>query len=350
MRCTANTTVSTTWSGVKVGRDARLRGGRSTRSRPTRREMLDVIGRRARDHDREIYVHVNDHRGVEIALGLGAHALTHLVLDDPQAGQVERMREAGMHVMTTMAIVDGFADRHRPGVADTPRVRLTVSEVERETARDPAAWDRWGTTFMRIVAPSLPEWFARWYADWQLSEAWVASVVRSLQDALMRYHEAGVPIVMGTDSGGWPHMVHAFHGPTALRELQLMADAGMTPAQVLRAATVTPARMMGILDQVGTVEVGKRADLIVVRGRPAAGHFGARQSRVGDQGRREARRPAGVDERLAGRARGSPLSTCRLPNPRPLVDALGWPSGWRDCVTHVAKPGKSAFERALNND
>ena len=231
-------------------------------------EMLDVIGRRARDHERQIYVHVNDHRGAEIALGLGAHALTHLVLDDPRAGQVERMREAGMHVMTTMAIVDGFADRHRPGVADTPRVRLTVPEVERETARDPAAWDRWGTTFMRIVAPSLPEWFARWYADWQLSEAWVASVVRGLQNALMRYHEAGVPIVMGTDSGGWPHMVHAFHGPTALRELELMADAGMTPAEALRAATVTPARMMGILDQVGTVEVGKRADLIVVRGDP----------------------------------------------------------------------------------
>ena len=35
--------------------------------------------------------------------------------------------------------------------------------------------------------------------------------------------------------------------------------------------------------------------------------------------------------------------------PQVLVDALGWPSGWRDCVTHVAKLGKPAFERALND-
>lgn len=41
-----------------------------------------------------------------------------------------------------------------------------------------------------------------------------------------------------------------------------------SPAEVLRYATVTPARMMGIEDLVGTVEVGKRADLMVVRGDP----------------------------------------------------------------------------------
>ena len=44
----------------------------------------------------------------------------------------------------------------------------------------------------------------------------------------------------------------------------------MTPEEVLRSATVTPARMMGIEHLVGTVEVGKRADLIVVHGDPLA--------------------------------------------------------------------------------
>lgn len=93
-------------------------------------------------------------------------------------------------------------------------------------------------------------------------------MVSNLQENLMLHHEAGVPIAMGTDSGGWPHMPNMFHGPTALREMELMAEAGMTPAEVLRSATVTPARMMGIENLVGTVEVGKRADLIVVRRDP----------------------------------------------------------------------------------
>ncbi|MCY4013605.1 MAG: amidohydrolase family protein [Gammaproteobacteria bacterium] len=116
----------------------------------------------------------------------------------------------------------------------------------------------------------MPEWLAGWWGDMYFTESRTRSLVATLQDNLMRHHEAGVPIAMGTDSGGWPHMPNMFHGVTALREMELMAEAGMTPAEVLRAATVTPARMMGIEDLAGTVEVGKRADLIVVRGDPLA--------------------------------------------------------------------------------
>ena len=75
-----------------------------------------------------------------------------------------------------------------------------------------------------------------------------------------------VPIVMGTDSGGWRHMLNLFHGPSALRKMELMVEAGMTPEEALRAATVTPARMMGIEDLIGTIEVGKRAVLTAQTG------------------------------------------------------------------------------------
>ena len=63
-------------------------------------------------------------------------------------------------------------------------------------------------------------------------------------------------------------MPNLFHGPTAVREMELMVEAGMTPVEVLRSATVIPAHMMGIEHLVGTIEIGKRADLIVVRGNP----------------------------------------------------------------------------------
>ena len=213
-------------------------------------------------------MHVNDDRGVDIALGLGAHAVTHLVLDGPSREQLERVRRAGMHVITTLYTVGLPTMRHQPSLLDAPMVRLTVPTVERETARDQAAWDVYLKTFVLLVAPYLPEWFAGWYADLYFSEDRVRSLVRNLQETLMLHDDAGVPIVMGTDSGGWPHMLNLFHGTSALREMKLMAEAGMTPAEVLRAATVTPARMMGIEDLVGTIEVGKRADLIVVRGDP----------------------------------------------------------------------------------
>jgi imidazolonepropionase-like amidohydrolase len=79
---------------------------------------------------------------------------------------------------------------------------------------------------------------------------------------------AGVPLVMGTDSGNWPLFPFFFHGPTSWRELRLLSEAGLPPLEVLRTATVNPARMLGLEDQLGTVEVGKLADLVVVRDDP----------------------------------------------------------------------------------
>ena len=233
-------------------------------------EMLVVIRERAGDHERPIYVHVNDNRGVDIAFELGAHALTHLVLERPGSERLDRMRRANMHVIPTLYVYESFAMRYRLDSLDAPRLRLAVPAALRETARDPEVWDQYLKSFILIVAPYMPEWLAGWWGDMYFTESRTRSLVGTLQENLMRHHDAGVPIAMGTDSGGWPHMPNMFHGLTALREMELMAEAGMAPAEVLRSATVTPARMMGIEDLVGTVEVGKRADLIVVRGDPLA--------------------------------------------------------------------------------
>ena len=60
--------------------------------------------------------------------------------DTPSREQLERMRRAGMHVIPTLYTVDSFTMRYQPGLLDARMVRLTVPAVERETARNPAAW------------------------------------------------------------------------------------------------------------------------------------------------------------------------------------------------------------------
>lgn len=80
----------------------------------------------------------------------------------------------------------------------------------------------------------------------------------SIQKAL----KAGVRVVAGTDAGGWGH-------PRNAGELQCMVDeAGMTPMQVLMAATGLAAQCLGMEKEIGTVEKGKLADLVVVDGDP----------------------------------------------------------------------------------
>jgi imidazolonepropionase-like amidohydrolase len=73
--------------------------------------------------------------------------------------------------------------------------------------------------------------------------------------------KAGVKIAMGTDSGVTPHGQN-------LRELSLMAAGGMSREQVLVATTRSAAELMGLQEELGTVEAGKQADLVVVDGDP----------------------------------------------------------------------------------
>ena len=83
----------------------------------------------------------------------------------------------------------------------------------------------------------------------------IASVKRCLKH--------GVKIVAGTDAGGAP----VRHG-TLVREMELLVQSGMSPMEAIRGATSLAAELTGTLNHVGTIEVGKLADLILVDGDP----------------------------------------------------------------------------------
>jgi imidazolonepropionase-like amidohydrolase len=77
-------------------------------------------------------------------------------------------------------------------------------------------------------------------------------------------HRAGVTVVAGTDQAVPGHSLH--------RELELYVRAGFTPMEAIQSATVVPARVMHLDGEVGTIDPGKRADLLVVDGNPLK-HF-----------------------------------------------------------------------------
>jgi imidazolonepropionase-like amidohydrolase len=92
----------------------------------------------------------------------------------------------------------------------------------------------------------------------------MAEGLRMVVDVLLKItgalHKAGVPIVAGTDVGVPGHTLH--------RELELYVKAGLTPLEAIQAATIVPARVMKLDGEVGAIEVGKRADLIIVDANP----------------------------------------------------------------------------------
>jgi imidazolonepropionase-like amidohydrolase len=92
---------------------------------------------------------------------------------------------------------------------------------------------------------------------------------------LKRVADAGIPIAMGTDAGN----PLTLHGPSVYAEMEAMQKAGLTPQQVLTAATQGGALALGREKELGTIEKGKLADLLVVAADPGADIANLRQLR-----------------------------------------------------------------------
>lgn len=93
------------------------------------------------------------------------------------------------------------------------------------------------------------------------SRAKAAEVGPKMLDMLRRAHEGGVTVAYGTDTGV------SKHGRNA-EEFALMVEAGFTPEEAIRAATVVAARHLEMADEIGTLEAGKFADLVAVKRNP----------------------------------------------------------------------------------
>ena len=137
--------------------------------------------------------------------------------------------------------------------------------LDRPVLRKMKKHGTWLVPTIVVSQPATAPFFEKigspqWYLDRRDSvgkEHW-----KALQIAI----EEGVNIALGTDQlPGEPN-----DGTTATaREAQYYVEAGMTPLQALRAATIEPARMLGADDEIGSLEVGKFADIVAVDGDPS---------------------------------------------------------------------------------
>jgi imidazolonepropionase-like amidohydrolase len=150
-----------------------------------------------------------------VALAAGVDSIEHGTTLDDEC--LELFRRSGAYYVPTLATVNGYLER---------------------IAADPNAY-----------SPAV-----RAKVDWR---------IRITGESLRKAVPKGVKIAFGTDAGV------SKHGRNA-DEFELMVKNGMTPMQALEAATVNAADLLGLSADVGTLEPGKRADLIAVDGDPLA--------------------------------------------------------------------------------
>ncbi len=132
--------------------------------------------------------------------------------------------------------------------------------LDRETLSNMKAHGTWFVPTIVVSQPTVMEFFEKIGSPpWYLKR--VESVGKSHWRALQMAIDEGVSIALGTDQ--FPHEPN--DGTTAtIREAQYYVEAGMTPLEALRAATIEPARLLSAEDELGSLEVGKYADILAV--------------------------------------------------------------------------------------
>jgi len=205
--------------GVDVIKIATTGGVNSRIGAGLGQQMFDdevrAIVETAKLYGKKVAVHAHGQDGVKVALAAGVNSIEHGTTLDDEC--LELFRKSGAYYVPTLSTVNGYLER---------------------IAADPNAY-----------SPAV-----RAKVDWR---------IRITGESLRKAVPKGVKIAFGTDAGV------SKHGRNA-DEFELMVKNGMTPMQALEAATVNAADLLGLSDDVGTLEPGKRADLIAVDGDPLA--------------------------------------------------------------------------------
>ncbi len=175
-------------------------------------DEIEAIVETARDYDMHVAAHAHGAEGMKRAIRAGVATIEHGTLMDEEV--MDLMVEHGVWYVPTIS-----AGKY---VAQKAEVDGFFPDMVRPKARE--------------LGPQIQETFGK---------AW----------------QAGVPIAFGTDAGVGPH------GDNAM-EFVYMVETGYPEIEAIRSATTRAAEVLGIADEVGTLEEGMRADIIAVEGNP----------------------------------------------------------------------------------
>jgi len=199
-----------------------------------------------------VIVHATGLWEAKDAVRAGADVLVHSVSDKPVDDEfLELAGSRNVAYITTITVLEGYLAAGQ-GIVDGRLYPLDC--VDSAT---------------RALVASGPVHPSRGRGEWWNDTARIRRMENEAATSeanAKRVWDAGITLAAGTDAGN----PGTLHGPSYYRELMLLAESGLSPMEVLEAATRNAARAMGRATEVGTIEQGKAADLVALDADPLA--------------------------------------------------------------------------------
>jgi imidazolonepropionase-like amidohydrolase len=220
---------------------------------------VTAVGDEARTYGLPLIAHATELREAKVAVRAGASVLVHSVedveIDDEFIGLMTDPEHRVVYT-PTLTVRGGYLRMYESALSGEPPP--AVDDPNRCVDQD---------TLAKIAESAQSGQFMRFGRDrFEKYKAGAMDEYRIMEANLVKLHEAGALIAMGTDAGN-PLTVA---GPSVYAEMEAMQAAGMPPGAVITAATRNSAIAMGIEDKTGTIESGQVADLLVLAGDPTA--------------------------------------------------------------------------------
>jgi imidazolonepropionase-like amidohydrolase len=214
--------------------------------------IVKAAGDAAHAAGKRLAVHATELVVAKAALRAGADYLVHGVFDQAVDDEfIALAKENDALLCPTLFVMGGYV------LALSNTWKATPEETSRADPEILAAMDDLGEMPKDKIPPRVAQLLAK--------PPQVTPPSVPMKD-LRRLVDAGVDVVMGTDAGN----IGTLHGPSIHREMKLMVEAGLTPLEVLRSATVNGARALGLAGRAGEVEAGMLADLVILDADPLA--------------------------------------------------------------------------------
>jgi imidazolonepropionase-like amidohydrolase len=242
-------------------------------------ETIRALVRAAHATNMPVLLHAYTSEAQTFALDAGVDIIAHGLWDwngePPMTSELtpsikkilDRVIAAKVGWQPTMQVAYGFRDLFDPAYLSDPRMQRVIPASLIAWYRSPEGqWfhDRMATGLLsKELAAS-----ANVAAQWKFVLGYYATTIARNRSASRYLAERNARILFGTDTPA----AAMYTNPPGLNgwlEMQRLIDAGLTPAQVFRAATLSNAQALGLSREVGTVQAGKRANLLLLRKNPA---------------------------------------------------------------------------------